>query len=129
MQVRECERTENTGCLILEQRNHTAVQYIIPRVCLIIPKPDQSYTPCRWITQELGVHRAVFVFFFSCYYLGIFEVCVLYVRSGEHGSSQTETEYNLNWRNDLMRVKNNTLLFGTVMEKENYEKTVKMSFF
>lgn len=28
-----------------------------------------------------------------------------------------------------MRVKNNTLLFGTVMEKENYEKTVKMSFF
>lgn len=56
-------------------------------------------------------------------------VCVLYVRSGEHGSSQTETEYNLNWRNDLMRVKNNTLLFGTVMEKENCEKTVKMSFF
>lgn len=28
-----------------------------------------------------------------------------------------------------MRVKNDTLLFGTVMEKENYEKTVKMSFF
>lgn len=54
---------------------------------------------------------------------------MLYVRSGEHGSSQTETEYNLNWRNDLMRVKNNTLLFGTVMEKENYEKTVKMRFF
>lgn len=54
---------------------------------------------------------------------------MLYVRSGEHGSSQTETEYNLNWRNDLMKVKNNTLLFGTVMEKENYEKTVKMRFF
>lgn len=54
---------------------------------------------------------------------------MLYVRSGEHGSSQTETENNLNYGNDLMRVKNDTLLFDTVMEKENYEKTVKMSFF
>lgn len=36
---------------------------------------------------------------------------------------------NTIWIGDLMRVKNNTLLFGTVMEKENYEKTVKMSFF
>lgn len=45
-------------------------------------------------------------------------VCVcVYVRSGEHGSSQTETEYNFNLRNNLMRVNSDTLLFGTVIKK------------
>lgn len=41
----------------------------------------------------------------------------MYVRSGEHGSSQTETEYNFNLRNNLMRVNSDTLLFGTVIKK------------
>lgn len=41
----------------------------------------------------------------------------VYVRSGEHGSSQTETEYNFNLQNNLMRVNRDTLLFGTVIKK------------
>lgn len=52
-------------------------------------------------------------------------MCV-YVRSGEHGSSQTETEYNFNLRNNLMRVNSDTLLFGTVIKK-NPEKIYKLS--
>lgn len=57
-------------------------------------------------------------------------MCV-YVRSGEHGSSQTETEYNFNLRNNLMRVNSDTLLFGTVIKKkpEKNIKAFKICFF
>lgn len=55
----------------------------------------------------------------------------VYVRSGEHGSSQTETEYNFNLRNNLMRVNSDTLLFGTVIKKkpEKNIKAFKICFF
>lgn len=75
--------------------------------------------------------RSGFCIFFSCYYLGIFERCVcVYVRSGEHGSSQTETEYNFNLRNNLMRVNSDTLLFGTVIKKtwKKYKSFQNMFF-
>lgn len=54
----------------------------------------------------------------------------VYVRSGEHGSSQTETEYNFNLQNNLMKVNRDTLLFGTVIKKNLKNiKAFKICFF
>lgn len=54
----------------------------------------------------------------------------VYVRSGEHGSSQTETEYNFNLQNNLMKVNRDTLLFGTVIKKnlKKYKSFQNMFF-
>lgn len=54
----------------------------------------------------------------------------VYVRSGEHGSSQTETEYNFNLQNNLMKVNRDTLLFGMVIKKnlKKYKSFQNMFF-
>lgn len=71
------------------------------------------------------------IFFFMLLSWHFWEVCVsVYVRSGEHGSSQTETEYNFNLQNNLMKVNRDTLLFGTVIKKtwKKYKSFQNMFF-